>query len=138
MKKITAAGSTLAYLLAASPVFAQTSVNPCPTDQVDGGVNFDILCKITPDGGFIGSLITAAFVIAALIALFFLIFGGIKWIVSGGDKGGVEAARNMIVAALVGLVIVFLSYFILSLLFSFFNLGSISSLELPKLDLGTE
>lgn len=135
MKKIAAASSTLAYFISAVPAFAQTSVDPCPES---GGVDFDILCRINPDGGLIGSLVTAAFVVAALIALFFLIFGGVKWILSGGDKAGVEAARNMIVAALVGLVIVFLSYFILNILFSFFNLGSISDLTLPKLNLTGE
>ena len=57
-----------------------------------------------------------------LIALAFLIYGGVKWITSGGDKAGVEAARNMIVAAIVGLVIAFLVYFILQIIFSLFGL----------------
>jgi len=56
-----------------------------------------------------------------------LIFGGFKWLTSGGDKGAVQAAREHIIAAIIGLVIIFLSYFILNILLQFFlgvNLGT--------------
>lgn len=64
-------------------------------------------------GGFIpdiGSLISGAvawlLLIAFILAFFYLILGGIAWLTSGGDKAGVEAARNKIIAAIVGLIIV--------------------------------
>ena len=135
MKKVSAlALSSLAYIgFAGSALAAGTgdiSVNPCPTG------NFSALCSLTADGQLINSLITLAFIVASLIALAFLIFGGIKWITSGGDKGGVEAARNMIVASLVGLVIVFLSYLILNFVFAFFGLGTIGAFNIPSLNAG--
>jgi hypothetical protein len=132
MKKLTALGiSTASYLSLASHAFAQrgggtgggisnVTVNPCPQG---GGQNFNILCGISFTGNLISDVITIAFIAAALLALAFLIFGGIKWITSGGDKGGVESARNMIVAALIGLVITFLAYFLIRIIFGIFGLN---------------
>lgn len=62
-------------------------------------------------------IIQLIFVIGIIIAIVFLIYGGIKWVLSGGDKAGVEAARNHIVAAIVGLVIIGASFLIFSLVF---------------------
>lgn len=101
------------------------SIDPCPDNNAGagGGTTFWSLCSLDiTTGNPVGKIINLAFVIATLIALAFLIFGGIKWILSGGDKAGVETARNTIVAALVGLVIVFLSYFLLRLIFSIFGI----------------
>lgn len=64
---------------------------------------------------------TLLFVIATLLALGFLIYGGIKWITSGGDKAGVESARKTITYAIVGLVIAFLAFFIINMIGSFFG-----------------
>ncbi len=62
-------------------------------------------------------IIQLIFVIGIIIAIVFLIYGGIKWVLSGGDKAAVEAARNHIVAAIVGLVIIGASFLIFSLVF---------------------
>jgi len=51
------------------------------------------------------------------VAVAFLIYGGIKWILSGGDKQAVESARNHIVAAIVGLVIVAGAFVIIGVVF---------------------
>lgn len=130
MKKISALGiSALGYLSLAFPVFAQvTDVKVCP------GGGFGALCNLTSEkfGPIVGVLIQIAFVLAVIIALAFLIYGGIRWITSGGDKTGVETARNTIVAALVGLVIVFLAFFILNIILGFFNLN-LTDLKLPTL-----
>lgn len=131
MKKITALSLTVAsYLTLALPAFAVNNINPCPVNS-----QFNGLCNVDFSGGLVGSLITVAFIVAALIALGFLIFGGIKWITSGGDKTGVETARNTIVAALVGLVIVFLAYFLIKIIFTFFGL-SFENLNIPNITSG--
>lgn len=62
-------------------------------------------------------------VVAAVIFFFVLVIGGIKWILSGGDKAQTESARNQITAALVGLVIVFAAWAIIKLIESFFGVG---------------
>ena len=131
MKKIFATASTAGlYLLAASQAFAQIPVDPCPKNSNQ----FGKLCNFGPSGigGVINTAVVIILVIAVLISLFFLIWGGIKWILSGGDKSAVEGARNHIVAAIVGLIIAFLAYFILQLVLGFFGL-SLTVLQLPSL-----
>lgn len=67
-------------------------------------------------GGKIISVgITTLFIIAILLALLFLLWGGIDWIMSEGDKNKVHSAREKIVYSIVGLVVVLLSFFIVSL-----------------------
>jgi len=135
MKKITALSlSTIFYLTLALPAFAATAINPCPTTGNSGGVGFFNLCGISPSGAFLGSIITLLFVIALLIAFAFLIFGGIKWILSGGEKTKVEEARGTIVAALVGLVVVFLAFFIINFLLGVFKLKDIQNLTIPTIN----
>lgn len=115
-------------------VFAQGAgdpvpVNPCPTGA------FKTLCDIATAtfGSTIGTIIGFIFVIAVLIAVFYLIYGGIKWIMSRGDKAQVEEARNHIVAAIVGLIVVFLAFFLINLVLQLFLGTTIQNLELPSL-----
>lgn len=121
-----AALTTLTYTL---PVYADTSLNPCEKTPDP----WNKLCNINKDNlpGVIGTFIVILFIVAALVALLFLIWGGIKWIMSGGDKGKVETARSTIIAALIGLVITFLAFFLLSFILSLFGL-SVTNLVIPN------
>lgn len=78
-------------------------------------------------GSLISALVGALLVVAALLAFFFLILGGIQWITSGGDKTGMEAARNKITHAIVGLVIVGAAWAIMMLIQSFLGISIIGS-----------
>jgi hypothetical protein len=83
------------------------------------------------DGGRIISWGIGIFLFAAIIlALGFLVYGGITWITSGGDKTKVESARKTLIYAIVGLAIVFLSFAIIGLVGAFLgtNLLDFSSL----------
>ncbi|MGI8420544.1 MAG: hypothetical protein ACR2LN_07950 [Candidatus Levyibacteriota bacterium] len=134
---ITGAG----YLAITTTTFAQgfnggggggggASVDPC----ANGATTLRTLCNLKANnlGSIIGNAVTFILVIAAVISLFFLIFGGIRWITSGGDKAKVDSARQTITAAIVGLVIAFLSFFILNVVLQFFGL-SLSNLVLPTI-----
>lgn len=68
--------------------------------------------------GLVNFAITLLVVAGVLAALIFLILGGIKWITSGGDKTGVESARNHIVGAIIGLIIIVLSFVIIKIVFN--------------------
>lgn len=51
------------------------------------------------------SLLNIVLVIGVIAVLLYLIWGGIEWITSGGDKGKTESARNKITSAVIGLII---------------------------------
>src|SRR3989344_497849 len=56
-----------------------------------------------------GELLTFAirgiFIVAGLLALFYALMGGLAWITSGGKKEEVQAARDKIQAAIVGIFV---------------------------------
>lgn len=131
MKKITAALSTaIVYATVVAPAFAaDTQINPCPATGT-----FTTLCntdKFNDPSKIVQTIVSLLLLTAVLVALFFLIFGGIKWILSGGDKGKVDAARGTIVGAIVGLVIALAAFFVLNLVAKIFGLGSIFALTIP-------
>lgn len=109
--------------------FAQTNIDPCPKSGVFKG-----LCDITGEnfGKSVSNLVIAAIVLASLVALAFLIYGGVKWIMSEGDKTAIENARQTIVGAVIGLVVIFLSYFILSIVLGVFGI-KFTELTIPKI-----
>jgi hypothetical protein len=57
-------------------------------------------------GMFITNVIGGMFIVAFFVALLYLITGGFHWITSGGDKANLESARNKIIHAIVGLIVV--------------------------------
>jgi len=57
-----------------------------------------------------------AIALAGLTAVFFIIFAGIKFLTSGGDPKQVEGARKTLTYAIIGLIIVFLSFAIIKLI----------------------
>ena len=76
--------------------------------------------------GIIRAVIQFILVVAFVLAFVMLLIGGIRWITAGGDEKGVAGARNMITAALIGLVIVLVAYAIILLVETFFNVKIIS------------
>lgn len=49
--------------------------------------------------------LSVAIMIGALLLLMYLIWGGIEWITSGGDKSKTEKARDKITGAIVGILV---------------------------------
>ncbi len=140
MKKLTALstrltgalGATAGYLSLTTPSFAASLCPGADPGTVDPG--FGGLCALTFEGGILGRVITLIFIIAIVIALIFLIWGGIRWILSGGDKGKVDTARQTIIAAVIGLVVIFLSYFILNFVVRIFVPGfDVGNFDVPNI-----
>ncbi|GDX62258.1 hypothetical protein LBMAG33_5680 [Candidatus Levyibacteriota bacterium] len=69
-------------------------------------------------------IIQLMFFIGFVIGIAYIIYGGIMWIISGGDKAGVEAARNRIVSAIIGILIIAGAFLIISLVFQLLGLGN--------------
>jgi len=79
--------------------------------------------QITNIGTLIRGALQGALLIAALLVFAYLIWGGIQWITSGGDKGKTQEARDRITAALVGLAIVAAAWAIMLIIQYFFGIS---------------
>ncbi len=129
MRKLLASGATLAGFLSLAPqaFAAVTNIElSAPPQALPSNTNI---------GGIPQFIVTLLFVIAIIISVVFLIYGGIKWILSGGDSKQVEGARNHIVAAIVGLIIVVGAFVILNVVFTIVtgNSFNFSNLCIPSL-----
>lgn len=112
MKKINTALQTIVLtLMSASPAMAQAGSSitiPRPRTFLDVGI-----------GNIISAVVGILLIVAAILAFLFLIIGGVQWITSGGDKSGMESARNKITAAIVGLIIVAAAWAVMLLVGAF-------------------
>ena len=89
---------------------------PVPTDIKH------VLDKAGNFGENIFSLgITLMIITAIIIAIFFLIWSGIQWITSEGDKQKLQAARNRLTYSIIGLVIVLVAFFIVNIMGTLFG-----------------
>src|SRR5258708_7150075 len=70
-------------------------------------------------GALINFLLRLVLVVGAILVFAYLIFGGFQYITSGGEKTKTEAARNRIVAAIIGLLILAASWAVLTLVIRF-------------------
>ncbi len=72
-------------------------------------------------GNIIGWASALFLFVIILVCLFFMIYGGIRWIMSNGEEKNVEGARNTIVNAAIGLAIAFLAYFFVNIAGAFLH-----------------
>lgn len=129
-KFIAATSSTIGYLLVSASVYAATSgssYSPPP-----GTLNPDIDPTKIPQLGF-----SLLLYVAGALAIGYLMYGGVKWITSRGDKVAVESARRHIVAAVIGLVVVISAFFILQVVFRILGVQNPLNNGIPTLDSNT-
>lgn len=119
-------GAALASLSLTGVAFAANNINLKP-----GGFE-----NIT--GANLNSMISGAvkllLLVAFVIAFIFLLIGGIRWILSGGDKAAAEAARGTLTAAIIGLVIVLAAWAIMWFIEQLFGVQIVSgTIGIPNL-----
>lgn len=78
---------------------------------VEGGV-----ARLTCIPAVLQNVITFALVASGVVALFFIIWSGAKMVTSGGDQKRVDSARKTLTWAIIGLVIILLSFFIVNMI----------------------
>ncbi len=81
--------------------------------------------SITSMGQFFPSIWTILLIIAVVIGLIIFLIGAIQWITSGDDKEKKTGARNKIMAALIGLLIVLLAWVISGFLMGAFGFPTV-------------
>lgn len=71
------------------------------------------LREATPES-LIGTIINVAFSLIGVIFLLLMVYGGFLWMTARGNQQQVTQAKDLIVAAVIGIVIVMLAYAITS------------------------
>ncbi len=119
MKKILFFLSPISYLLSPITVLAASSsfnVNIGDETKSRVAVNTDL-------GSFVSKVFSAVILVAGLATFGYLIYGGLQWIMSGGDKGKLEEARAKITNGIIGLAVVASAWAVYLLLDYFFGIG---------------
>jgi len=68
--------------------------------QTEGYFGFTCLTEL------VFRMVDLALIVAGILLLVLLIWGGLDWAMSGGDKGKIETARGRIVNAVTGIAVV--------------------------------
>lgn len=69
-----------------------------------------------PIGNIVTNILQILFIIGGLGVLIFIVWGAMDWILAGGDKEKLAAARKKIMNSIIGLILLALSVFIVSLI----------------------
>lgn len=100
------ASALFLFFVYTKPIFAQYGENL----SVAGLTNKEVV-------PFILSVINLLLGFLALIVFLIILIAGFKWMVSGGEPNKVKEAQASIKAAIVGLVVVFLSWSLVTFVF---------------------
>lgn len=84
-------------------------------DAITDGVNATCpggVCPTNPDGSIdslVRTIIDVFSWIVGVVSVIMIIYGGFRYVTSGGDSGKVSSAKNTILYAIIGLIIVALA-----------------------------
>ena len=81
----------------------QTEGNDCQDDTATGTEKIQTI---------VTTIVNIFSIVVGIVAVIMIVVGGFKYITSGGDSGNITSAKNTIVYAVIGLVIVALAQFI--------------------------
>lgn len=114
---VAALAVALMPLVAITPQVGQAQlidqfVDDCPDET-------GVRCNEEGLGDIFVTIINWALAIAFILAVIFLIYGGFRYILAGGNAEAATAGRTAIFNALIGVVIVVLSYVIVQIVYRF-------------------
>lgn len=109
------AASLAMPVLQPAAVYAQAD---CDDRSIRGGVNCaagdnQTEAGIFGEGGIFQDITNTLLFIIGAISVIMIIFGGFKYVTSGGDSSGVTSAKNTILYAVIGLVVALMAWAIL-------------------------
>lgn len=107
---ITALVSILAPTFVATSVFAADTAAKDAICQGIGYAGGSTDCSESKDGisvqGLVKKIIDILSLLVGIVAVIMIIIGGFKYIISSGDSANISSAKNTILYAIIGLVIV--------------------------------
>jgi len=73
------------------------------------------------DGAIFTTIVETMLFIVGAVAVIMLIYGGFRYVISGGNASSVTAAKNTILYAIVGVIVALLSYAIIDFVLASFD-----------------
>ena len=101
---------------------ASETFDTIPTDPAYQGIQSILPSQI------VSAIVNLILGSAGVVSFIFLLWGGVQWIMAGGDKEALDKSRKKISNALIGLAVVFSSY---ALMFIVQALFGIQIIQLP-------
>ncbi len=117
----TVAQSIAIAVMAFLPMFVMTpnSVGAQPQQVEDIECPEGFRCAESSISEIFKTVAEWALGIAFILAVIFLIYGGFRYILAGGNEEGAKAGRTAIFNALIGIVIIVLSFIVVQIVYNF-------------------
>jgi hypothetical protein len=116
MQAVAVAFGFSAFSLAAVTVAATPAHAACSTgvftlqNGADCAAPTGAKTTLFGTGGIFNTIANTLIFLVGAIAVLFLIIGGLRYVVSNGEPKNVEAAKNTILYAIIGIIVAILSY----------------------------
>lgn len=109
------------------------------TKQPDSGIQVGGKSSGELVGTIVKNVVTLFFTVAAVGFVIMILWGATEWILSGGDKEKVAAARKRIVTAIVGIAILALAFVMIDIVGQVTSIDFGGNLRIPSLGItGTQ
>lgn len=112
--------------------------NPVLPKELGGGASPDYTRGGEVVGSLVGNIVGLIFIFTFFLAFLYLLTGAMAWVTSSGDKASLEAARNKITHAIVGLIIVAATWAIMSIVAQFVGFKDFPKLPIPTIEQTTQ
>lgn len=125
------------FLLIAAPAFAQIESRTlkesnCLAVKADGSLEKGQVATLDCVPIIIGNVVFWLLVFAGIVALFLIIISGFKFVTSGGEPKKAEGARKTLTYAIIGLVLILLSFAIVRFIADVTGVGCITRFGLTQ------
>lgn len=115
LARITTIATLVGAFIITSPVFA-TAIQ----EGVNAAKGSEQPATLFGDSGIFSEITNVLLFVIGGVAVIMIVIGGLRYVISGGDAKQVEAAKNTILYAIVGIVIALLAYAAVSFITSTF------------------
>ena len=113
--------SSIVAVMAQAPVLAANIFDGGLQSGLQQGKTSEMPTTIFGNTGIFTRIVSVMLFTVGILSVIMLIFGGLRYIISNGDSKKVEAAKNTILYAIIGLIVAIMSYAIVNFVVSSFT-----------------
>ena len=113
--------SSIVTIMSQAPVLAANIFDGGLHSGLQQGKTSEMPTTIFGNTGIFTRIVSVMLFTVGILSIIMLIFGGLRYIISNGDSKKVEAAKNTILYAIIGLIVAIMSYAIVNFVVSSFT-----------------